>query len=80
MRRFRTFASALALASFIASSMVAFAPTVQAKGPGTGGGNSNNVACRLLEAGYNAATSVGLTDLAAELHDYAASIDCAWAQ
>ena len=75
MNRFRKLTSELLLASF-----VAFGPTVQAKGPGTGGGRSNQIVCGGLLYLYNLALSAGLTDQADDVKAYAASIPCEWAQ
>ena len=65
MRKIRKFGTALALAAFVATGMMASSASLYAAGPG--GGNSQTVLCGLLQRAINSATAIGATDLAAAL-------------
>jgi hypothetical protein len=56
MRKIRKFGTALALAAFVATGMMASSTSLYAAGPG--GGNSKTVLCGLLEKAIASATAV----------------------
>jgi hypothetical protein len=64
MRNFRKFGSALVLAGVVAAAMMTFGTTLHAAGPGAGAVNGY---CKVLAAGIEKASDLGLTDLAAYL-------------
>ena len=75
MKKFRKLGTALTLAGFVATGMLASGARVEAAGPGP-----NKGICQVLQAAYNAAVAADLTDAAATAKAYAASIGCSWAQ
>jgi len=64
MRRLRKFGAALVLSGFVAFGMITFGTTLHAAHPG---GGSAPGYCKVLAAGIDSTTSLGLDDLAAYL-------------
>jgi hypothetical protein len=76
MNKFRNLGTALALAGFVATGMMASSARLQAAGPGSGGGRSNTVICSGLKLLYEGAVAAGLDDQAAQVRAYADTINC----
>jgi len=73
MNKFRNLGTALALAGFVATGMMASSARLQAAGPGSGGGRSNAVICGGLKFLYDGAVAAGAVDRAAQIKDYASA-------
>src|SRR3954471_2884379 len=75
MNKFRNLGTALALAGFVATGMMASSARLQAAGPGSGGGRSNTVICGGLKLLYDAAVAAGLDERAEQIKGYASNCD-----
>jgi hypothetical protein len=58
MRKIRKFGTALAVAAFVATGMMASSANLYAAGPGTGNGNSQTVLCGLAQRAIDTAATL----------------------